>query len=253
MNVDRNSSLPLYRQIAASLRQRIDTGVLPPGSRFPNEEALRQHYGTSRITIRNAIQLLADDGLVEKHHGKGTYVRNDVVAMEMGALQGFYGALRRTGAAVTTELLTCDTASPPAELARALAIPAGTPVRRLERLYRVNQRPLALTTSYLWANLAVTFDQAASTTVYGLLAAHLPLNLKEARWSIFAEAASPRHREVLSVPGGSPLLGMSRTTLSEDDVPREHTVHHIVATLYQLHLTVPRDARPLDDDFLIPQ
>ena len=72
MDVDRSSSVLLYRQIAASLRQRIDTGVLPPGSRLPNEEALRQHYGTSRITIRNAIQLLADDGLVEKHHGKGT-------------------------------------------------------------------------------------------------------------------------------------------------------------------------------------
>ena len=99
-------------------------------------------------------------------------MRNDVVAMEMGALHGFYGALRRTGAAVTTELLTCDTATVSGELARALAVPGGTPVRRLERLYRVNQRPLALTSSYLWTNLAVTFDPASSTTVYRLLAAH---------------------------------------------------------------------------------
>ena len=251
MALDRDSSIPLYQQVAGILRQRIEAGEYPPGTRLPNEDTLRRRYGTSRVTIRTAVQLLADEGLVETHHGKGTYVRNDVVTMEMGALQGFYGALRRSGAAVTAELLTCDLVPASRAVAQLLHIETQTEIRRLQRLYRVNQRPMALTTSYLWTNLTLEFSQAASTTVYGLLAARISGPLQEARWTVAAEAASARQATALDVSAGFPLLVLSRTTLSSDGVPREHTVHHVVSSLYQLYVSVHRDERPLEEDFLI--
>lgn len=251
MTVDRDSPIPLYQQIASQLRQKIEDGTLNPGSKLPNEEALRQAYQTSRVTVRNAIAILAEEGLVDRRHGKGTYVRTDVVSVEMGSLQGFYGALKRTGASVTTELLQCDTSLPPPEVKDALSIVANQPVQRLERLYRVNQLPLAITTSYLWKDLGVEFDQAAATTVYGLLAHYLSMSLQEAHWTISAEPASARISQLLHIAVNSPLLVLARSTLSEDGVPREFTVHRVVSRLYRVHFALHRDTHPIEEDFFI--
>jgi GntR family transcriptional regulator len=65
---------PLYKQIALDLQQRIQNDELAPGEQLPKEEALREEYGASRNTIRDAIKWLTSRGLVESKTGKGTYV-----------------------------------------------------------------------------------------------------------------------------------------------------------------------------------
>ena len=65
---------PTYRRIADDLRQRIESGILAPGSRLPTEVALRDSYRVSRNTIRDALKWLLNRGLVETRHGQGTFV-----------------------------------------------------------------------------------------------------------------------------------------------------------------------------------
>jgi len=65
---------PTYRRIADDLRQRIESGVLAPGSKLPTELALRDAYGVSRSTIRDALKWLLNRRLVETRHGQGTFV-----------------------------------------------------------------------------------------------------------------------------------------------------------------------------------
>jgi DNA-binding transcriptional MocR family regulator len=64
----------LYKQIASDLQQKIQGAELAPGEQLPREEALREEYGASRNTIRDAIKWLTSRGLVESKTGKGTYV-----------------------------------------------------------------------------------------------------------------------------------------------------------------------------------
>jgi DNA-binding GntR family transcriptional regulator len=64
----------LYKQIASDLQQKIQSGELAPGEQIPREEALREEYGASRNTIRDAIRWPTSRGLVENKPGKGTYV-----------------------------------------------------------------------------------------------------------------------------------------------------------------------------------
>ena len=73
--IDKKIKVPLHYQIYLDLLKKIQTGVLKAGEKLPTEAELEEMYGVSRITVRGAIEMLAQEGLVEKNRGKrGTIV-----------------------------------------------------------------------------------------------------------------------------------------------------------------------------------
>lgn len=74
MTIDREGPVPPYRQIAAQLRERIADGSIPVGRRIPSLVEMEQQYGVARDTLRKAVQVLKDEGLVETVNGMGIYV-----------------------------------------------------------------------------------------------------------------------------------------------------------------------------------
>jgi GntR family transcriptional regulator len=75
VTIDHGAAVPVYRQLAAILRARIESGDLPPGRALPSEATLMQEHGIARETARKAVRVLADEGLVEVVQGRGAYVR----------------------------------------------------------------------------------------------------------------------------------------------------------------------------------
>ncbi|WP_433174177.1 GntR family transcriptional regulator [Actinoallomurus sp. CA-150999] len=73
-SIDRDGPVPPYRQVAAVLRKRIESGDIPPGRRIPSLVELEQEFGVARDTLRKAVQVLKDDGLVETVTGMGVFV-----------------------------------------------------------------------------------------------------------------------------------------------------------------------------------
>ena len=74
--VDHDAETPLWQQLAAILRAQIQSRKLPPGRVMPSETTLMQEHGLSRGTVRKAIDALADEGLVNRVQGRGTFVRS---------------------------------------------------------------------------------------------------------------------------------------------------------------------------------
>ena len=72
-------STPLYRRIAAELRHAITTGELPPGSQLPTEQELGDRYKVSRNTVRLALGLLTNEGIITSTPGRGTFVRDRIM------------------------------------------------------------------------------------------------------------------------------------------------------------------------------
>ena len=72
--VNPRDPVPLYLQLAAILREEIQSGRLPRDSLLPSESYLQQEHGVSRVTVRKAIQVLREEGLVETLPQRGTYV-----------------------------------------------------------------------------------------------------------------------------------------------------------------------------------
>ena len=69
--IKRNSSIPLYVQLADTLREQIKTGQIKVGDMLPSENEMIKLYGVARLTVREALSVLVNEGLLEKRHGKG--------------------------------------------------------------------------------------------------------------------------------------------------------------------------------------
>lgn len=72
--IDRESGVPLYRQLADLLRAKIDSGEYPPGKLLPSELTLQQEHGLARDTVRQALDILRAEGRVVTYPGRGTAV-----------------------------------------------------------------------------------------------------------------------------------------------------------------------------------
>lgn len=74
--IDHRKPELLWRQVAADIRADIESGALQPDARLPSEPELSAQYGVSRVTVRRALGVLAEEGLVIVLHGRGTFVRD---------------------------------------------------------------------------------------------------------------------------------------------------------------------------------
>jgi GntR family transcriptional regulator len=92
---DRKSGVPLYLQLAAAIRQRIERGELPEGTLVPSLKILQSEFGVSRITVRQAMGRLEDEGLISRHKGKGTFVLSNGVERHWLHLRTHWESLLR--------------------------------------------------------------------------------------------------------------------------------------------------------------
>ena len=110
---------PKYLRIHAELRDRITSGQWPAGTSLPAQRDLAAEFGVSVMTLRQALQLLADDGLIAARHGSGTYVaaRYDY---DLGHLRSFAADLAAQGAGIRTRLLAAEIVTPAGEVSARL-------------------------------------------------------------------------------------------------------------------------------------
>jgi len=74
VTIDPLDAMPVYRQVAAIIRDRITSGEIPPRRAVPSEKQLMGEFGVARETVRKAVKVLRDEGLVEIVQGRGAYV-----------------------------------------------------------------------------------------------------------------------------------------------------------------------------------
>src|SRR2546429_8672936 len=131
--VDPASDRSVYKQIADHLRTAIARGRLHEGDQLPSEARLMAHYGVARMTIRNAMRLLQDEGLVTAEHGRGVYVRSRPPVRRLASDRfaqrhrkegkaAFNAEAAQIGATPQVDRLTVSTARPPAEVADRLSV-----------------------------------------------------------------------------------------------------------------------------------
>ncbi|CAD5372956.1 Transcriptional regulator, GntR family [Rubrivivax sp. A210] len=130
-----------YGALAAAMRSRIIAGEWPPGSAIPAEQALAAEHGVALGTMRRALDLLAEQGLVERSHGRGTFVRQGLSGATMLRFFRFGAAGEQ---APQSRILAREALAAPAEVARVLAIGPGEQALRLKRLRTVGGQPALL-------------------------------------------------------------------------------------------------------------
>lgn len=130
-----------YAALAAALRHRIVAGEWPSGTPLPAETSLAAEHGVALGTLRRALDLLAEQGLIERHHGKGTFVRGGLAGATM---LRFFRFGRGDGEVPQSRVMSRQSVVASAEVARRLGIAGGDPVLRLLRLRSLGGQPCLL-------------------------------------------------------------------------------------------------------------
>jgi GntR family transcriptional regulator len=215
-----------YRQIADDLREQITTGTLRHGSQLPTEPKLAAAYGASRSTVRLAIGLLIQQGLVETRQGVGTYVTEPatplivVLSREEDWRTGepADAAFQPTGEPAgrpATAKFQAETASANAEMAAALNVPEGTPIvlRRTQRY--IGKDPWSLVVSYYPADIVkgTALEQAAPSAQSASLVlaehGHQPVGYRD---EIYARMPDAIETAFFRLSSPVPVTVVSRTT-----------------------------------------
>lgn len=151
--VDRRSALPVWAQVVRDLRQTIARGMVP-GERLPSENALSVRYGVSRITIRQALSALEEEGAIERRQGSGTFVSetNPHVTHDLTISEPWKARFEREGhSAGSTQVEAGPTPLPP-DACKGLGLDALDKFARLRRVHIVDGTPIGLVDS--WVSLA---------------------------------------------------------------------------------------------------
>ncbi|TWG88815.1 GntR family transcriptional regulator [Cupriavidus gilardii J11] len=231
------SADPLYVQLAARLADAISSGQLSPGQQLPTEAETMQTYGVSRVTVRQAIRLLARNGQVKSHRGKGTFVARTPLQQDLSTLQGFQEALRSQGIEPETELLEFSPSAGRMDPQRPADM--DLPVR-LRRRYCVDGEPFALVEAYLPAEAAQLGEaRAAQFAVYDILQQYMGLRIGRADVTIQCALPAREVARELGLPPRTHVLMMRRTSFTPGGAPCEHMRIHIVPDRYSFRLSVP--------------
>lgn len=207
------------REIADVLRQQIVYGALREGT-LPVENALIREFGTTRNTVREALGLLRDEGLVERVPGIGTFVVCEKYPHGLNTLLGLGETLVGHGR-VSNEIRSAGSVVAPPAVARRLGLAKPTEVVYLERLRSLNGLVLSLDLTYLHPDVgaAVLAEDLVANDVFVLIERLCGQRLGTADISVEAVNADPHSAALLQVPEGSALLMVERLAHLEDGRP----------------------------------
>jgi GntR family transcriptional regulator, frlABCD operon transcriptional regulator len=225
-SLTRIDAVPLYTQMKQRLRAEIADGRYAEGGLLPTEAQLGEIYGVSRITVRRAISELQDEGVLEKRHGKGTFVTVQRIESSLVKLDGFSETYSAIGVEHHSEIQSVSEGPADAATAAALRIEPGAPVLTVRRLISTRKGPLTLDTSQfdsrLFPGLADLLHDDVS--IYRLLRTHFGRVLEHATRKINVRLAGQAERQVLACNAGEPLFDMEKVVFDGAMVPLQRSV-----------------------------
>jgi len=235
--LDRSSPVPLYFQVAEQFEKAILDGTIAPGERIDNEIALAKDLGLSRPTMRQAIQVLVDKGMLVRKRGVGTQVVHGKIRRSV-ELTSLFDDLNAAGQKPRTEVIAVGKVAAEEDVAHELQLDIGADVWSLERLRFVGAEPLALMHNFIPVDIINL--EAIDLETTGLYA-HLRESgvlMRVARQRIGARRAAPGEASLLHEKRGAPLLTMQRTAYDNAGRAVEYGRHAYRPDLYAFELTL---------------
>jgi len=249
--LDPLSGVPVYRQIAERLRERISSGELQPGDRLPSEVELMEAYSAARATVRQAVGLLRSEGLVLAEQGRGAFVR-DRPRVRRLAYDRFARRHRKEGKAAflaemegrrpEVEVLSVGPDAVPVAIADRLGVKPGDKVLRRHRRYLDAGQPLEIATSYIpWDLASGTPMTEVNPGPGGIYARIEELGHELGRFVEDVTARMPTLEEAraLGLSVGTPILHLVRTAYDTDGTPVEVCDTVMAADRYVLNYELP--------------
>ena len=237
----RSEGIPIYVQIREALRAEITREVLKRGEKLPSENELASQFKVSRMTIRESIEDLVDEGLIYRRHGVGTFVAYPHLQRDHTRLTSFFDKAESDGVHVRATLLNKDVLSAKPKIAQALDIPVGSKVIRVKTLRFVDNVPITVHDAYVPHELfACILNENLEVQHLWTLFEKSGYKVKRAIQRLEAREATKDIAHLMKIKEGAPILFKERTVYADDGTPVEFTYCYNRGDIYSLTVALER-------------
>ena len=214
--IQTTSPLPKYYRLAERLRRQILSGELEPGAQLATEEQLCREYAMSRGTVRQAIRLLTDEGLLRREQGRGTFVTGPSGDAPLFSLTSFDEEMRRQHRQPSTRVLATAVTPASPDVAERLEVREGAPVIRIERLRLADGRSVVHEVRELAQDLCSDLLEEDLTrhSIHSLLINKYRIPMVRMVHVVEAHRLTPDQARLLEASPGAPAFYVDRLTFT---------------------------------------
>ncbi|PYZ93474.1 phosphonate metabolism transcriptional regulator PhnF [Salipaludibacillus keqinensis] len=240
--INKNSPIPIYYQLEEKIKGQIEQGELQTGDMLPSEREYADHYAISRMTVRQAISKLVNDGYVYRKKGTGTFVAEKKIEQPLQGLTSFTEDMKARGMTASNRLIHFKTIPASTYVAHSLNIPVDSPVYEIQRIRLADGVPMALETNFLSATLVQGLsEEVVQSSLYDFIENKLNKKIGHATQIIESSIVNETEMELLEVKKDSPVLLIERKTSLEDGTPLELVKSSYRADRYRFIINMERN------------
>jgi GntR family transcriptional regulator len=236
--LERTSGVSVHIQLRELFRGYI-TEHAKAGSQLPSERDLALHFGVARMTVRQAIEALVDEDLLDRVVGVGTFISHQKLDVQV-KLTSYSEEMQRRGMRPAARTLSFEQIPATARLARELQMEEGQAVIRFRRLLLADEEPMSVDENFIPAwRVPGILEQGPPTSLYNLLSERYGLVIEWGEDIVEANAATPSIARLLKVDVGAPVLRMERHAyVSRSSV--DYSISFYRADRYKLRVPLQR-------------
>ncbi|MFD1175001.1 GntR family transcriptional regulator [Paenibacillus puldeungensis] len=229
---------PLYIQLKKAIQSAIFNGVYQQGEKIPTELELSDQYNVSRITVRKAVEELAQEGYLTKRQGKGTFVSHVKIGRKIEHLVGFTAACKANGFTSHSTVTHREVIEPDAELQGALRLEKTEKAIYIQRKRYCGDSPLMLENNYYpQKRFSFLMEESLEGSLYDLLRDKYGIDPNQPGESILEIVlADEQKAKLLETEIGKPLFYMRTIIFDQHGLPVHVGKQYMMGDRYQFTL-----------------
>ena len=208
--------LPAYLQIHDQIKKEIDEEVWQIGQRLPSERDLAETFQVSRMTLRQAITLLVEEGVLERRVGSGTFVASTRVQEKMRGTTSFTEIMKSQGKTPSSQLISYRRTLPSKQEVEKLGINKTENIIRMERVRYADKLPVVYEVASIPEKFIKNFNKEEITSHFFQTLQEHGYKIGKSQQTIYARLAKEKIAHYLGIPRGHAILALTQVSYFED-------------------------------------
>lgn len=225
-----------YIAIHDKLKEEIDRGVWKIGERLPSERDLADEFGVSRMTLRQSITLLVEEGILQRKVGSGTYVASTRVQEKMRGTMSFTEIIRLQGKTPSSKLLSYVRTRPSEKERNQLHLTEEEYVIRMERVRYADNLPVVYEVASIPEHLIHNIKKSDVTNHFFQTLTEHGYRIGKSHQTIYARLASEKVAKYLDINKNQAILALRQVSYLEDGQPFEYVKSQYVGERFEFYL-----------------
>lgn len=218
MELDNAIATPLYQQLENKLRQEIDSGMRPIGSKIPTENELSQHYNVSRVTVRKALAKLSELGYLERKSGKGTFVAEKKFQRGISGVISFSNLCKMSGFIPGSKTIKIALEEPTDKDITLMGLKPDEKIIVVDRIRYADSKPVLLESNKFPDLFSFLFGENLNdSSLFDILRDKYSITFDHSTKVIDITFASSTEAKMLGITKGYPLLRINSKIQTLDE------------------------------------